>query len=124
MLDATDGSLQFRTFANPMFSLMHMAAKNDAATKYLAIGENFVMAAIHVAAMKNIPFARGTLPDLPADMPCFPAGYVLSLLPQCHEIPIQVVVSRMKNPTNTLKSNIMHSFKNVEQKGALRQLPM
>ena len=62
-------------------SLMHMAARNNAATKYLAIEENFLLAAIHVAAMKNIPFAEGTLPDLPADMPSVPPGYVLFLLP-------------------------------------------
>src|SRR5277367_6023993 len=66
---------------NPMFSLMHMAGKNHATTKYLAIEENFLLAAIHVAAMKNIPFAEGTLPDLPADMPSVPHGYVLFLLP-------------------------------------------
>ena len=74
---AADSSSQFRTFPNPMFSLMHMAARNNAATKYLAIEENFLLAAIHVAAMKNIPFAEGTLPDLPADMPSLPPGYVL-----------------------------------------------
>jgi hypothetical protein len=74
---AKNGSLQFCTFSNPMFSLMHMAAKNNATTKYLAIKENFLLAAIHVAAMKSIPFAKGTLPDLPADMPSVPPGYVL-----------------------------------------------
>ena len=79
--NAADGSSQFRTFSNPMFSLMHMASKNHASTKYLAIEENFLLAAIHVAAMKNIPFAEGTLPDLPADMPPVPPGYVLFLLP-------------------------------------------
>jgi hypothetical protein len=73
---ATDGSSQFRAFSNPMFSLMHMAARNNATTKYLAIEENFLLAAIHVAAMKNIRFAEGTLPDLPADMPSVPLGYV------------------------------------------------
>ena len=81
--NATDGSSQFRTFPNPMFSLMHMAARNNVATKNLAIEENFLLAAIHVAAMKNIPFAEGTLPDLPANMPSVPLGYVLFLLPQC-----------------------------------------
>jgi hypothetical protein len=75
--NAADGSLQFRTFSNSMFSLMHMAAKNNATTKYLAIEENFLLAAIHVAAIKSIPFAKGTLPDLPADMPSVPPGYVL-----------------------------------------------
>lgn len=81
MQNATDGSSRFCAFPNPIFSLMHMAATNDAATKYLAIEENFLLAAIHVAAMKNIPFAEGTLPDLPADMPTVPSGYVLFLLP-------------------------------------------
>jgi len=33
--------------------------------------------------MKDIPFAEGTLPDLPANMPSVPPGYVLFLLPQC-----------------------------------------
>ena len=60
---ATDSSSQFGTFPNPMLSLMHMAARNGLATKYLAIEENFVLAALHVAAMKNIPFTEGTLPD-------------------------------------------------------------
>jgi hypothetical protein len=75
--NAADGSLQFRTFFNPMFSLMHMAAKNNAATKYLAIEQNFLLPTIHVAAMKSILFPKGTLPDLPADMPSVPPGYVL-----------------------------------------------
>jgi hypothetical protein len=75
--NAADGSLQFHTFFNPMFSLIHMAAKNNAATKYLAIEENFLLATIHVAAIKSIPFAEGTLPDLPADMPSVPPRHVL-----------------------------------------------
>jgi len=79
--NAADGSPEFRTFPNPMFALMHMAARNNAVTQYLAIEENFLLAAIHVAAMKNIPFAKGTLPDLPADMPSAPPGCVLFLLP-------------------------------------------
>ena len=79
--NAANSSLQFRIFPNPMLSLMHMAARNNATTKYLVIEENFLLAAIHVAAMKNIPFAEGTLPDLPADMPSLPPGYVFSLLP-------------------------------------------
>lgn len=79
--NTADGNSQFRTFPNPMISLIHMAAKNNASTKYLAIEENFLLAAIHVAAMKNIPFAEGTLPDLPADMPSAPPGCVLFLLP-------------------------------------------
>jgi hypothetical protein len=58
--NAADGSLQFHTFFNPMFSSMHMAAKNNATTKYLVIEENFLLATIHVAAMKSIPFAKGT----------------------------------------------------------------
>jgi len=78
--NAANSSLQFRTFSNPMFSLMHMAARNNATTKYLAIKENFLLATIHMAAMKNIPFAEGTLPDLPADMPSVPPGCVLFLL--------------------------------------------
>jgi hypothetical protein len=73
---AADSSSQFRPFSNPLLSLMHMAARNNVATKYLAIEENFLLAAIHVAAMKNISFAEGTLPDLPADMPSVPPGYV------------------------------------------------
>ena len=81
--NAADGSSQFRTFPNPMFSLMYMAVRNNVAMKYLTIEENFLLAAIHVAAMKNIPFAEGTLPDLPANMPSVPPGYVLLLLPQC-----------------------------------------
>lgn len=62
---------------------MHMAAKNGFKTKYLAIEENFLLAAIHIAAIKNIPFAAGTIPDLPADMPSMPPGYVLSLRYRC-----------------------------------------
>ncbi|KAF8809712.1 hypothetical protein BYT27DRAFT_7222307 [Phlegmacium glaucopus] len=72
--EVTNGSLQLRKFSNPIFSLMQMAAKNNAATKYLTIKENFVLAAIHVAAMKDIPFAEGTLPDLSANMPFVPRG--------------------------------------------------
>lgn len=83
MQNATDGNSQFCAFPNPIFSLMHMAARNNAATKYLAIEENFLLAAIHVAAMKDIPFAEGTLPDLPADMPTVPPGYVLFLFLVC-----------------------------------------
>ena len=64
-----------------MFTLMHMAARNNAATKYLAIEENFLLAAIHVAALTKIPFGRGTLPDLPANMPFVPSGWVLFILP-------------------------------------------
>lgn len=57
-----------------MFTLMHMAARNNAATKYLAIEENFLLAAIHVVALKKIPFSKGTLPDLPSNMPFVPSG--------------------------------------------------
>ncbi len=56
---------------------MHMAARNGLATKYLAIEENFLLAAIHVAALKNFPFAEGVLPDLPGNMPCVPPGCVV-----------------------------------------------
>ena len=51
-----------------------MASGNNAATRYLAIEENFLLAAIHIAAIKNIRFAEGTLPDLPADLPSMPPG--------------------------------------------------
>jgi hypothetical protein len=61
--NAANGSLQFHTFSNPMFSLMHMAAKNNAATKYLAIKESFLLAAIHVAAvrLRNVKTKRLTV---------------------------------------------------------------
>jgi hypothetical protein len=74
--ESTDRSFQFRMFSipNPILSLMQMASKNHATTRYLAIEENFLMAAIHVAAMKHIQFAEGTLPDLPAHMPSVPPG--------------------------------------------------
>lgn len=72
--EAIDGSLPFRTFLNPILSLMHMAARNDVTSRYLAIEENFLFAAIHVVAMKDIPFVEGTLPDLPAEMPSAPPG--------------------------------------------------
>lgn len=80
---SADAVSQFREYSNPLFSLMHMAAKNGFKTKYLAIEENFLLAAIHIAAIKNIPFAAGTIPDLPADMPSMPPGYVLSLRYRC-----------------------------------------
>ena len=70
-------------FRNAMFSLMQMVAKNNFTTKYLAIEENFLLAAIHVAAMKDIPFVKGTLPDLPADMLSTPPGCILFPFPQC-----------------------------------------
>jgi hypothetical protein len=53
---------------------MQMAARNNAKTKYLAIEENFLLAAIHVAAMKDITFAEGILPDFPGNMPLVPPG--------------------------------------------------
>jgi len=99
---------------------MHMAARNNLTTKYLAIEENFLLAALHVAAMKNIPFAEGTLPDLPANMPAAPPGYVL----QSQRMPIQVVVFKIKKLMSALKSNTIHSSRNVERKGALPQPPM
>ena len=70
------------TFQNLMFSLivLHMSARNNVATKYLAMGENFPLSAIHISAMKNIPFAERTLPYLPATMPSLPPGYVHFLL--------------------------------------------
>lgn len=75
MKEAKDGSyLRPVSNPNPIFSLVQMASRNNGATKYLAIEENFLMAAIHVAAMKHIPFAEGTLPDLPAHMPSAPPG--------------------------------------------------
>lgn len=80
---APDRPSEIFEFRNPMFSLMQMVANNKFATKYFAIEENFLLAAIHVAAMKDIPFVGGTLPDLPADMPSIPHGYVLFLFPQC-----------------------------------------
>ena len=62
------------TFSKPIFSLMQMAARNLAQTRYQAIEENFLYAAIHIAALKDIPFAKGFLPDLPSDMPLVPSG--------------------------------------------------
>ena len=67
-------SLGMDTFSKPFFSLMEMAARNNPKSKYFAIEENFLLAAIHVAAMKDIPFAEGSLPDLPGDMPLVPSG--------------------------------------------------
>jgi hypothetical protein len=67
-------SLPLDTFSKPIFSLMQMAARNDTQTRYYAIEENFLFAAIHVAAMKDIPFAKGILPDLPSNMPIVPSG--------------------------------------------------
>ena len=54
---------------------MQMAAKNNARSKYLAIEENFLLAAIHMAALKEIPFAKGNLPDLPTNLPSMPSGW-------------------------------------------------
>jgi hypothetical protein len=67
-------SLPVTTFTKPILSLMQMAAKNNARSKYLAIEENFLLAAIHVAALKEIPFAEGILPDLPTNLPSMPSG--------------------------------------------------
>ena len=72
-----DDSSEFRSFPNPVFALMYMAARNGLATKYLAIEENFLLAAIHIAALKNFPFAEGVLPDLPGNMPSVPPGWVV-----------------------------------------------
>ena len=67
-------ALPLKTFSKPIFSLMEMAARNNARSKYLAIEENFLLAAIHVAVLKDIKFAEGILPDLPIDMPSVPPG--------------------------------------------------
>ena len=67
-------SLPMDTFSKPIFSLLQMAARNTAGTRYLAIEENFLFAAIHIAAMKDISFADGILPDLPGNMPLVPPG--------------------------------------------------
>jgi len=61
------------TSSIPVISLMKMASRINSRSRYLAIEENFLLAAIHVAAMKDIPFAEGTLPDLPSDLPSLPA---------------------------------------------------
>jgi hypothetical protein len=62
------------TFSKPIFSLMQMAARSNAKSRYHAVEENFLYAAIHIAALKDIPFAEGILPDLPIDMPVVPSG--------------------------------------------------
>ena len=67
-------SLGMDMFSKPIFSLMEMAARNNAKSKYFAIEENFLLATIHLAAMKDIPFTEGSLPDLPGDMPFVPSG--------------------------------------------------
>jgi hypothetical protein len=78
--ETTDGkSLPVTTFSKPIFSLMQMAARNNAKSKYLAIEENFLLAAIHVAALKDISFAEGVLPDLPSNMPSVLPGLVFLL---------------------------------------------
>ena len=103
-----DGSSEFRPFPNPVFTLMHMAARNGVATKYLAIEENFLLTAIHVAALKNFPFAKGVLPDLPENMPSAPLGCVFSLSSSSQML-IQVAVLKIKNPMTASKPNSMHS---------------
>lgn len=62
------------TFSRPIYSLLQMTATSGAKAKYLAVEENFLLAAIHVASMKDIRFAKGILPDLPSDMPVMPSG--------------------------------------------------
>lgn len=92
----------FRTFSNPLFSLIHMASRNNATTKYLAVEENFLLAAIHVAALKNIPFREGILPELPAKMPSAPSGYV-----SC--VPYSVIMKT--NPSSGFKDEeSFHQF--------------
>jgi len=68
------GSLPLNTFSKPILSLMQMAARCNAQSRYYAIEENFLSAAIHVAAMRDISFAEGILPDLPSNMPSVPSG--------------------------------------------------
>jgi uncharacterized membrane protein YbaN (DUF454 family) len=76
--EAKEGTtLPRMTSTKPILSLMQMAARNSARSKYLAIEENFLLAAIHVAALKEIPFAEGILPDLPSNLPSMPAGWDL-----------------------------------------------
>jgi hypothetical protein len=67
-------TLPMETFSTPILSLMQMASKSLSASKYHAVEENFLVAAIHIAAMKDIHFAKGLLPDLPSDMPLVPSG--------------------------------------------------
>lgn len=66
--------LNLTTFPKPIFILMQLAARNYSKSKYMAIEENFLLAAIHVAAMRDIPFAEGILPDLPSGLPSVPSG--------------------------------------------------
>lgn len=114
MNGATNQSLQIRASSNPLFSLMQMAAKNDASTKYLAIEENFLLAAIHVAAMKHIPFAEGIPPDLPSDMPSVPSGCVFSFSLNSYRMLIKVEDFKMKSHTNDLLSNMINLWRIVE----------
>jgi hypothetical protein len=67
--------LPLKSFSKPIFLLLQMAARNHSQTRYLAIEENFLLAAIHVAAMRDIPFADGILPDFPSDLPSVPPGW-------------------------------------------------
>jgi hypothetical protein len=66
--------LPMNTFSKPILSLMEMVARNTLKSRYYAIEENFLMAAVHVAAMRDIPFAEGSVPDLPGDIPMVPVG--------------------------------------------------
>ena len=111
--NTNDSNSEFRTFPNPVFTLMHMAARNSLSTKYLAIEENFLLTAIHVAALKSFSFAKGALPDLPADMPSAPLGYVVLSLSWSQRMIIQVVVSKIKKPMISLKLNSMHSWRTL-----------
>lgn len=43
----------------------------------IAIADNFLFAALQLAALKHIPFKRGVLPDLPSSCPTFSTGFVL-----------------------------------------------
>ena len=56
ILPAKKGSVPLR--------LLHMISKNHASSKYTAIENNFLLAAMHIACMSEFLFPCDSIPDL------------------------------------------------------------
>jgi len=51
--------------------LMRLISKNEWSKVYSKIEGNFLMAALHVACMKEIEFGRDSYPDIPENLETF-----------------------------------------------------
>ena len=107
-------SLGMDMFSKPIFSLMEMVARNNAKSKYFAIEENFLLAAIHLAATKDIPFAEGSLQIFLVICLWYHLGESSFLLYNSWKMLIQVVDIKIKLLMISLSQNMKSLLKNVE----------